>query len=416
MLQEYKVITSFILFCLVVVFLPLKAAAVKESAIVLKVGDAIVTQKELESRVAFVALTSGLEDTPSLRQQIRDQVLKTLRDEKLQVQEANKFKMTVPEEEIQEFIRDIEKRENLAPRTLYKMLKAHNLPESTLKDHVHALLLWQKMIRARFGHSVHVSEKEVKEESNRYKGLKEKGAYYVFEIFLPFDKPSEEAKIRKEITIIYNQIKKGASFSMMAQQFSKSASAAKGGNIGVTIKGELAPEIEKVLQTLAEGETSTPFKVAKGYYIVMKQPISQTLYSLINFILNISDDATQDMVEVKASYVQSLNDRHLTCATLGKVLKSEMADVDLKELALPLSQLHPDLRNLIKNLKVNEIAGPIQMPKAIGGLMMCGKQTQKMEIPSKNEIADTLRSRKLNMLAQRTLRDLRNNTYVEFRL
>jgi len=49
------------------------------------------------------------------------------------------------------------------------------------------------------------------------------------------------------------QVKGGAPFPLLAQQFSSAASAAKGGDIGWVREGELRPEIDSVIRQMEDG-------------------------------------------------------------------------------------------------------------------------------------------------------------------
>jgi peptidyl-prolyl cis-trans isomerase SurA len=68
---------------------------------------------------------------------------------------------------------------------------------------------------------------------------------------------------------IYRQIKSGKDFSLMAKQYSvDSASAVKGGDLGWVTPGELVPEFEKTMNSLAINQISKPVKSQFGWHLI----------------------------------------------------------------------------------------------------------------------------------------------------
>lgn len=77
----------------------------------------------------------------------------------------------------------------------------------------------------------------------------------------------DEAK--KQIQNIYQQIKAGKDFALMAKQYSlDAASAIKGGDLGWVVPGELVPEFEKVMNGLPLHRISKPVKSKFGWHLI----------------------------------------------------------------------------------------------------------------------------------------------------
>ena len=68
---------------------------------------------------------------------------------------------------------------------------------------------------------------------------------------------------------LYEQLKSGKDFAVMAKQYSlDSASAVKGGDLGWVTPGELVPEFEKVMNELAINVVSKPVKTQFGWHLI----------------------------------------------------------------------------------------------------------------------------------------------------
>ena len=72
----------------------LRAAAV--------VNDEIVSMLDVGQRMKLAILSTGLKDTPELRQRLLSQVVRGLIDERLQAQEAERLSIEIPEQQIAE--------------------------------------------------------------------------------------------------------------------------------------------------------------------------------------------------------------------------------------------------------------------------------------------------------------------------
>jgi peptidyl-prolyl cis-trans isomerase SurA len=78
--------------------------------------------------------------------------------------------------------------------------------------------------------------------------------------------PSESLK---QVNNIYQQLKSGKDFALMAKQYSLDASTAvKGGDLGWVTPGELVPEFEKTMNNLPLHKISKPVKTQFGWHLI----------------------------------------------------------------------------------------------------------------------------------------------------
>jgi peptidyl-prolyl cis-trans isomerase SurA len=74
---------------------------------------------------------------------------------------------------------------------------------------------------------------------------------------------------KKQVSNIYQQLKAGKDFALMAKQYSlDSASAVKGGDLGWVAPGVLVPKFEEVMNKLAVNEVSPPVKTQFGWHLI----------------------------------------------------------------------------------------------------------------------------------------------------
>ena len=104
---------------------PAKAQSVQRIAAI--VNDELITAYDLESRIRLVLFSTRLPDNVDTRRRIRNQVLRTLIDERLQFQEAKRRNISVSNRDIERAKLTIEKQNNMPKGGLERILKENRV-------------------------------------------------------------------------------------------------------------------------------------------------------------------------------------------------------------------------------------------------------------------------------------------------
>ncbi len=214
-------------------------------------------------------LSTSIPDTPQARQRLAAQVLRLLIDERLQIQEAKHKNITATDAEIKKAIATIEQQNNMRPGQIDEVLKANGIERSAMVQQVTASIVWAKLVRQIAADTDPVSDAEVDETLKRLKQNENEPQSRVAEIFLAVDNPQQDADVLALANRLIDQMKQGARFSAVAQQFSQSATAAVGGDIGWIQPDELSPPLAKAVEPMRPGELSAPIRTPAGYYILL---------------------------------------------------------------------------------------------------------------------------------------------------
>lgn len=92
---------------------------------------------------------------------------------------------------------------------------------------------------------------------------------HVRHILLKPDASTLPSEALNQANNIYQQLKAGKDFALMAKQYSvDSGSAVKGGDLGWVNPGELVPEFEKAMNELAVNNISKPVKSQFGWHVI----------------------------------------------------------------------------------------------------------------------------------------------------
>jgi peptidyl-prolyl cis-trans isomerase SurA len=398
------------------------AASAQESRITAVVNTDVITIGDLSARLKLVMASSNIPDTPENRQRLSAQVLRSLIDEKLELQEAKRLGVSASKEEVDGSLASIEQRNNMPKGGLDAYLEQRGIPKGTLLDQISAALAFSKVVRNRVSQDVSVSEDEVNEAMKRLQADIGKPQSRVAEIFLSIDNPSQEDEVKRLADRLIDQIRGGANFSAVAQQFSQSPSAAVGGDIGWVFPSELSPLLAEALTKMKPGEMSYPVRTPAGIYILYlmdRRTIgaadpAQIVLSLDEVVFAVPADAPAAERQRIEAEAQQVSAAAKSCDELAKIGQERAPQLSRRVPEMRASELPPQLRQQILALKLSEASQPIAFPGGIGVVMVCDRH-DPAGMPSRDDVTDTIARERYDTLARRYLRDLRRGAYVDIR-
>lgn len=389
------------------------------------VNDEIISAYDVQERARLIASSSDLPVNEQTLQQLSSQVLRTLIDEKLKLQEAERLGIEVSEEDIDNALASIEQRNNMQEGGLVRFLENAGLSLDTMIQQVRADLAWSRMVSGKYSQFVQITDEEVNEALAEYEAAKGQPENRVAEIFIPIDDPTEEQAARQQAEDLVRRLRSGASFQALARNFSQSRSAANGGDLGWLRQGALPQELAPTVQDLQPGQLAGPIRTTTGYYIVLlvdrriagEQPATDVQVRLSQIHLPVPADAPDSTVQ---KYVQSIREKTGDVngcdafEQLGREIGSQLSG---SVGTVKLSSLSPDRRNSIDKLPVGEPSEPISVGDAVVVLMVCERIEPESQEPEMT--AQRMRVRLVNermaIYARKYLRDLRRDAFIEIR-
>src|SRR5271165_202663 len=402
------------------------AGQATETRIAAVVNDEAISVADLMSRLRMVMLSSNLTDSPETRQRIAAQVLRTIVDEKLQMQEAKRQNITATDEEINKAFAQIEKQNNMPAGQLDQVLKSHGIERSALIDQLTASIVWAKLVRRLVSQTNVVSDEEIDYALKRAKETANEPQSRVAEIFLAVDNPQQEEEMRRLAERLTEQMKQGARFSAVAQQFSQSATAAVGGDIGWVRAEQLSPELGKAVAQMRSGELSPPIRTGSGYYLLLvldrragrSAGPEDSLLHLVQIVFPLPPQAAEPMRRAAIAEAQSAKTTAKNCEELLKIGKEKGSPQLSSEGRLRVDQVSPAMRSIVLGLEAGQASQPIVQKNGVGVIMMCEKAAAPTAptIPSRDDVAETLMRQRLDTLARRYMRDLRRTAFVDVRV
>ena len=393
---------------------PTQGASSTAQGIAAIVNNDIITTYDLQQRVKYMLVTTGAEPTEASILRIQRQAMNNLINERLQIQELDKYDSTVDDREINSRVAQLFQRNNLDPNEMVARLGSVGVSIETLRDQVRSEIAWQRVINGLYGSRIRITDSQIEEMMDRMETSASKPQYRVSEIYIegtPEINGMEGALIGANAMI--EQLKDGAPFQLLARQFSSATSAANGGDIGYVHEGELRPEIDEVLRQMEPGTVSTPIEVPGGFYVIAlidkKVSESETLYNLRQVTVE-AEDPELAMTELK-----SLQEKLDSCDTVADTIDT-MEDVSTAAMGeIKESELSPQIIEKIANIEAGDLSDPITRPDGATSIMVCDKEITGSGIPTRQQIEDGLTDEQLAQASKRLLRDIRRKATLVVR-
>ena len=387
------------------------------------VNGYVITGTDLDQRVALIVSANQAELSAEEMQRVRAQVLRNLIDETLQIQAAEAEEIVIEDAEVNQTFARVAAQNNQRPEDMEAFLNQIGSSSASLKRQIRGELAWQRLLRQKVSFFVNVSAEEVNELMERLEASKGTDEYWLWEIFLSAT-PENEAAVEANAAKIMEQLRQGGSFQAYARQFSEASTAAVGGDLDWIYLAQLGdPQLETVVGQMEAGQLVGPIKIPGGYWIVYLRDKRQVLMAdprdamlslkqiQIAFDPAASNEENQAKLQAFLEGVQTMRgcgSANDIAATLG----ANVVDNDqIRARALPEA-----LQNTILQLQVGEATPPFgSLEEGVRVLMLCGRDDpESSEGPNFDELMAQIEDERINKAAQRYLRDLRNDAYIEY--
>ena len=387
------------------------------------VNGYVITGTDLDQRVALIVSANQTELSAEEMQRVRAQVLRNLIDETLQIQAAEAEEIVIEDAEVNQTFARVAAQNNQRPEDMEAFLGQIGSSSASLKRQIRGELAWQRLLRQKVSFFVNVSAEEVNELMERLEASKGTDEYWLWEIFLSATSENEAA-VEANAAKIMEQLRQGGSFQAYARQFSEASTAAVGGDLDWIYLAQLGdPQLETVVGQMEAGQLVGPIKIPGGYWIVYLRDKRQVLMAdprdamlslkqiQIAFDPAASNEENQAKLQAFLEGVQSMRG----CGSandIASTLGANVVDNDqIRARALPEA-----LQNTILQLQVGEATPPFgSLEEGVRVLMLCGRDDpESSEGPNFDELMAQIEDERINKAAQRYLRDLRNDAYIEY--
>jgi peptidyl-prolyl cis-trans isomerase SurA len=392
-------------------------SVIKATAIVN--GD-VITQTDVDQRLQLLAIANGGQIPPDQLDELRQQVLRNLIDETLEIQAAKADKIDIKGSDIDRTVERVAGNVKQNPDQLAKYLEANGSSIRSLRRQIEGEIAWQRLQRAKI--EVSVGDDEVKAVIDKLNASKGTEEYHVGEIFLS-STPDTQAQTIANATKILEQLKNGASFAGYARQYSEASTAAVGGDLGWVRPEQLPGPLADTLRQMGPGAVSNPIPVPGGVSILAVQDTRKILtrdprdavLSLKQVSLSFPKGTAKAVAEpIIARFAEAARTVG-GCGGADKIAADFHGEV-VQQDGVKMRDLPPALQQMMLPMQVGQATQPFgSLEEGVRTLVICGRDEIDPSAPSYDEVYNQLNEERVNNRSRRYLRDLRRDAVIEFR-
>ena len=228
-----------------------------------------ITEHQLDT---FIEQNAKGIDPATVGEADRRRVLDVLINEMLVDMESQSIGVGAGQEEVEAYIEQIKKRNNLDDERLAQALEAQGLTLDAYREQVRKEIqrssLVQRQVRAKVTVSDEEVEKYYKEHPEEFEIADSVKVRHIFFPVPPDASPEQMAASLAAAQAAAEQLRGGASFDSVASSASQGSTRGVAGDLGTMKRGQMVPELEMVVFSLKTGESSGPVRGPGGVHIL----------------------------------------------------------------------------------------------------------------------------------------------------
>ena len=398
--------------------------------VVAVVDSGVVMESQLNQRVKDIIgrlRSDGMELPP--KEVLEEQVLERLIIEEIQLQIGDQAGVKISDAELNRALSMIASDNSMNLEQFKESLDANNDSYVKLRDQVRKELIIQRVQRGKVGANIEISEQEIENFLNSEEGRSKLAEQYnVQQILLSLSSsaPENEVNLVKEKGAdLIERYKEGESFEKLAATYSSDQNALEGGSLGWRKSSELPTLFSNVVVKMKVGEISELIRSGAGFHIIR---LSEKRGDVVKF----EDQTLVRHILIQSSEIRSENQ---TKELINEIHQELIDGEDFKQLARQHSEdpgskmeggelgwsspdsFDPAFEAVMNSVDIGEMSKPFQSSFGWHILEVLDRRNEDIsDDVRKNRAYSIIFNRKFEQELQRTLIELRSESYVDIKL
>lgn len=399
-----------------------RALVSSASTIAAVAGDEAITNIDVDMRLKFVFATTRFSNTPESIARLRPQVVRSLIDERLQLQEGRKNKISLTDKEVEQAIAAIENQRQIPPGGIHRMLAENHIAEDTFLQQVKAQIVWGKLLARKVRSQIIISDDEVDQVVRKLSQPVVKQELKIALLQLPVDKGGREADVLRTAQKLVLEVRGGADFEELARQFGGGSAIQE----AFWVRPEqLDPAIAGTLKDAKKGDISNPLRNSLGFAIIKvydtrdlpgeKPTGTEITFREITLKLKAGTDAKE--METLKTIAEAIEAHPGTCAdkNVAGIENAGKASIEVGQKVAMLSDLPPALAVLAEGMKVGDISTPFASDEGVKLYMLCAKRDGVNAPVDRERAKNVVYQQRMELEAQKYMRNLRRDAFIDIR-
>ncbi len=276
-------------------------AAQLVEAIVIRVGDRVVTRTQYEKRLREglneIDQTVPPKDQAAKKAEYRKGLTDDMIAELLVKDRADRLGITVTDPEIKEAVARLKEQYGIKTDEQFESsLKQSGMTRADMEARLRDTLLTNKVFSKELRGRDEMTDKELRERYDREKEhyrLPERAHLRAIIVTKP-DDPAAVAKVAARVKQIADDARVAPDFGKYASSVPENAMKEKGGDMGEVARGELLPDLDKAVFNAQAGDIIGPIETKSGWHILK---VEQRLPSEIPAFESVKDKLRKDVTD-----------------------------------------------------------------------------------------------------------------------
>jgi peptidyl-prolyl cis-trans isomerase SurA len=398
--------------------------------VIVIVNDEAITQWDMsEQRRILLSQMQASKITPPPKDVLDKQVLERLIVERALLQYAKETGIRVDDTTVERTILRVGEENKLSPDEFRKALEREGVPYANYRDDIRRQITIQRVRDREVDSKLTVSDAEVDNYlatvASQAGGEDEYLLSHIY-VTLPEQASADVVEAaRKRAEQALAEVKSGKDFGQVAASYSSAPDATSGGNLGWRTRARLPSVFADVVKDMKPGDVSGVLRSASGFHLVKlvdersrNQPTVVDQTHARHILIKVNEQTSESDGKAK---IDRLRERLVAGADFEELARANSEDASSAKGGdlgwLSAGDTVPDFEHALDRLAVNEISQPVRTPFGWHLIEVLGRRKQDVTQQRRREEARrAIRQRKSDEQFEEFVRQLRDRTYVEYKL
>lgn len=400
--------------------------------IVAIVNKDVITQRDLDERVALVVSQLKRQNTPLPPAEVLErQVLERMITDRVQVQFALETGVRIDDLQLDRTVAMIAEQNRMSLPDFRRALEREGVPFDKFREDIRREIMISRLKEREVDSKIQIGESEIdnflQEVATTPKGVEYNIAHVL--VTVPESASPEQIEARlKRAQEAAARAKGGADFAQVAVSFSEAADALAGGGMGWRAQDRLPELFASVLAKMKPGDVSDVLRSPAGFHVLKlvdrRGGAAESAFVVEqthprHILVRVNEAVSEAEARRK---IGLLRQRIVDGANFAEIARLNSDDTASASRGGDLGwvvpgDLVPQFESAMKELKLNEVSQAVRTPFGLHLIQVLERRTADVSADRKRlEARKVLRERRSDEAYQEWVRQLRDRAYVELRL
>ncbi len=403
---------------------------VKLDRIVAIVDQTVVTEQELESRIATVTAQLKKQGTELPPENVlRKQILERLITDTLQIQYAAQTGLKVDDNQLDKTIERIAEQNQMTLTEFSEALAKDGVSMRKFRSDIRNEITIARLREREVDGRVNVTESEIDNFlTSQAANTENQDEFEISHILIrtPEEGATEDVqKAKTKVDAAVKELNNGKSFAEVSASFSDAPNALEGGKLGWKSGTQMPALFLDALKTMQVGEVSQPLRSPNGFHVLKltnkrggNSPLVIQQTHSRHILIKLSEIMSEKEGKQKMDNIKERLDNGEKFEALARQYSEDSTASNGGDLGwINPGDTVPQFEKAMNELKDNQISQPVRTQFGWHVIQVIERRSQDMsKEAARLKARQEIRAKKADEAYQDWIRELRDRAYVELRL